>query len=79
MPVSFTQDIRHLFTDEDIEHMSTFFDLASYDDNKSHAQVIIRRLKGEGGARRMPPPPRPPWPPENIQLYEQWVKDGFSP
>lgn len=79
MPVSFANDILRLFIDEDINHMSTFFDLSSYDDNKAHATEILQRLKGEGGLRRMPPPPRTAWPPNDINLYQKWISDGCLP
>jgi hypothetical protein len=77
--VSFVNDIRRLFTDEDINHMSTHFDLSSYDDNKANAANILKRLKGEGGLRRMPPPPRPAWSSDQIKLYQQWITDGCEP
>jgi hypothetical protein len=79
MPISFATDIRHLFTDEDVNHMSTFFDLRDFEDNKANATNILQRLKGQGGLRRMPPPPRPAWSPEQINLYEQWISDGCHP
>jgi hypothetical protein len=79
MAVSFVKDIRPLFSDEDISHMSRFFALGSYDDNKARAEHILGRLKGEGGFRRMPPPPRPPWPSKDIELYQQWIADGCLP
>lgn len=79
MAVSFAKDIRPIYTDEDIDHMSTFLDLSSYDDNKANSTKILMRLKGDGGKRRMPPPPRAAWTPEQIALYQQWINDGYPP
>ena len=79
--VSFATDIRPLFTPMDIDHMSWFCDLSSYDDVKTHAQEILKRLKGQGGAVMPPPPPRGegPWPQSNIDLFGKWIADGYPP
>lgn len=79
MAISFAQDIRPLFTDEDIDHMSSYLDLSSLDDNKQNSASILQHLKGEGGFPRMPPPPRAAWSPQNISLYQQWVAEGCQP
>ena len=82
VPVGFAQDIRPLFTDIDVDHMSFFCDLSSYDDVKTNAQDILSRLKGMGG-NVMPPPPTHggdgPWPAERIALFETWISDGCAP
>jgi hypothetical protein len=80
-PTSFQQDIRPLFTDRDIHAMSKAFDLASYDDVKTHAAVIYDRIRGIGGAVMPPPPPRGegPWPQARIELFAQWMADGYQP
>ena len=56
-PTSFQADIRPLFTERDIRGMSKAFNLASYDDVKTHAAAIYDRIRGIGGAV-MPPRPR---------------------
>jgi hypothetical protein len=76
--VSFAKDIAPLFTATDVAHMSFFCDLSKYADNKTHAQQILQRLKGQGGAL-MPPPPASPWTVNQITLYEEWIAGGFQP
>jgi hypothetical protein len=80
-PASFQQDIRPLFTEQDIQHMIKAFNLASYDDVKKHAAVIYDRIRGIGGAVMPPPPPRGvgPWPQARIELFAQWMADGYQP
>jgi hypothetical protein len=73
--VGFNNDIRPLFTQIDINHMSFFCDLSNYDDVKTNAEEILRRLKGEGG-NVMPPPPRGPWSADKIALFQSWIDGG---
>ena len=49
-PTSYEADIRPLFTQRDIQGMSKAFNLASYDDVKTHAAAIFDRIRGIGGA-----------------------------
>ncbi len=72
---SFARDIRPLFRPVDIQHMQFAFDLSSYDDVKQNSQGILARLKGIGG-QRMPPPPAPPWPQPQIDLFDHWIQEG---
>jgi hypothetical protein len=78
-PVGFANDIRPLFTQMDIDHMSFFLDLSSFDDVKSNAADILSRLKGENGPV-MPPPPANggdgPWPANKIALFQAWIDGG---
>jgi hypothetical protein len=78
---SFQAHIRPLFTDRDIQAMSKAFNLASYDNVRAHAAVIYDRIRGKGGAVMPPPPPRGegPWPQAQIQLFAQWMADGYQP
>lgn len=80
--VGFAADIRPLFTDIDIEHMSWFCDLSSYADVKTNAKRIIRRLKGQGGPV-MPPPPEQdgdgPWSADKIALFQSWIDSNYQP
>ncbi len=80
-PTSFQKDIRPLFTERDIQAMSKAFSLASYDDVKAHADIIYKRIRGIGGAVMPPPPPRGegPWPQARIELFAQWMADGYRP
>jgi hypothetical protein len=80
-PTSFETDIRPLFTERDIQAMRKAFNLASYDDVKTHAAVIYDRIRGIGGAVMPPPPPRGegPWPQAHIDIFAQWMTDGYQP
>ena len=77
---SFQADIRPLFTDRDIRAMSKAFNLGSYDDVKAHAAAIYDRIRGIGGAVMPPPPPKGegPWPQSRIDLFAQWMEDGYQ-
>lgn len=78
---SFQSDILPLFAERDIRAMSKAFNLASYGDVKSHAVIIYDRIRGIGGAVMPPPPPRGegPWPQTRIDLFAQWMADGYQP
>ena len=78
---SFEIDIRPLFTQRDIQGMSKAFNLANYDDVKTHAGAILDRIRGIGGAVMPPPPPKGegPWPQSRIDLFAKWVSDGCQP
>jgi hypothetical protein len=81
MTTSFQADIRPLFTERDIQGMIKGFNLASYDEVKTHAAAIYDRIRGIGGAVMPPPPPRGegPWPQSRIDLFAKWVADGCLP
>ena len=78
---SYQSDIRPLFTERDIQAMSKAFNLASYNDVKTHAAIIYDRIRGIGGAVMPPPPPRGegPWPQDRIELFARWMADGYQP
>src|SRR5580698_3531205 len=78
---SYQSDIRPLFTERDIRAMSKAFNLASYDDVKTHAAAIYDRIRGIGGDVMPPPPPRGqgPWPQDRIELFARWMADGYQP
>jgi hypothetical protein len=80
-PTSFQSDIRPLFTERDVQAMSKAFNLASYEEVKANAAAIYDRIRGIGGAVMPPPPPRGegPWPQARIELFAQWIADGFQP
>jgi hypothetical protein len=78
-PVSFAADIRPLFTDIDIQHMSFFCDLSKFEDVRDNADDILDRLT-QTGLRQMPPTSSGgPWPPEQIELFRQWKEGGCAP
>ncbi len=78
---SFQGDIRPLFTERDIEGMKKGFNLASYDEVKTHAAAIYDRIRGIGGGVMPPPPPRGEgqWPQSRIELFAKWMADGCPP
>ena len=80
-PTSFQNDILPLFTERDIRAMSKAFNLANYDDVKTHAAIIYDRIRGIGGAVMPPPPPRGegPWSQSRIDLFGRWMADGYEP
>jgi hypothetical protein len=80
-PVGFQSDIRPLFTDRDIHAMSKAFNLADYEDVKTHAAAIYDRIRGIGGAVMPPPPPRGegPWSQDRIERFAQWIAGGYQP
>jgi len=79
MAVSFAKDIRPLFTPKDIQHMGFFCDLSNYDDVKTNAADILKRLKGIGGLVMPPPVDGGPWPASRIALFESWINGGCNP
>jgi hypothetical protein len=78
---SFQEDIRPLFTERDIHAMSKAFNLASYEDVKARATIIYDRIRGIDGTVMPPPPPRGegPWTQARIELFAQWIADGYQP
>lgn len=80
-PTSYQSDIFPLFTERDIRAMSKSFNLASYDDVKTHATAIYDRIRGIGGAVMPPPPPRGegPWTKDRIELFARWIAEGYQP
>jgi len=75
--VSFAQDIRQLFTDMDIAHMKVagvLLDDFEYMRDPAHAQKVLDTVST--GAM----PPRssgePPWPPDRVQLFRDWINAG---
>jgi hypothetical protein len=78
-PVSFATDIRPLFNDTDIAHMSWFCDLSKYDDVKTNAADILSRLDGSGGAVMPPKRSGGPWSPAQIALFQKWIDGGCAP
>src|SRR4051794_39708597 len=67
---TFTQDIRPLFRERDVEEMRFAFDLSDYDDVKEHAAAIYAEV--ENGNM----PCDGPWPEERVALFKQWLDAG---
>jgi len=73
MALSYEQDIRPLFRDQDRARMEWAFDLWSYGDVKDNAPGILERV--EDGSM----PCDGAWPPDRIQTFKTWVDEGMNP
>jgi CDGSH-type Zn-finger protein/truncated hemoglobin YjbI len=69
--LSFTTHIKALFRQRDRQSMKFAFDLWSCEDVRTQASEILERLK----AGSMPCDGA--WPPEQVQVFERWVKSGM--
>lgn len=74
MAVSFSSDIAPIFN-QFSGQMMWRFDLTNYDQVRANAQVIYGRINGGG----MPPAPFDPLTTEQIQLFQQWMAQGYQP
>jgi len=64
-------EIRSLFRPMDVESMEPFFDLSSYEEVRAHAEEIVLRLDD------MTMPCDEPWPPDQVQLFKDWMDAGM--
>ncbi|MCA1568361.1 MAG: hypothetical protein LC803_22485 [Acidobacteria bacterium] len=76
MAVSFSNDIMPIFN-QFKGQMMWRFDLTNYDHVKANASIIYDRISDPGGP--MPPPPLDPLSSDQIQLFQQWINDGYQP
>ena len=67
----FEQDIKPLFREDDKEAMDFIFDLWDYNDVSANAANILERL--EDGSM----PCDSEWPPEQIELFRNWIEAGM--
>jgi hypothetical protein len=72
-PVQFATQIKPLFRSKDRQSMQRHFDLGSYEDVSAHADRILERLR----AGTMPCDGA--WPPQQVELFERWVRGGKLP
>jgi len=73
MALSFANDIRPLFRDDDVETMKQFgLDLSSYDQVKEKAQQIYATL--EDGSM----PCDGPWPKDSVAMFKSWMDEGMA-
>jgi hypothetical protein len=70
--ISFDADIKPLFREQDRDAMRRAFDLWSYSEVVAHAESIEQRL-GDGSM-----PCDGAWPPEHVQLFQQWIAQGTA-
>jgi hypothetical protein len=75
--VSFTRDIRPMFTDMDVEHMKKTMDLSSRDSVLLHADAIYDAVS----SGHMPPRAsgEPRWTPEMCAKFKAWRDQGGQP
>ncbi len=57
--------------------MAWRLDLASYDDVKANAAIILGQINGAAGI--MPPPPFDPFPQSFIDAFIDWMNNGYPP
>jgi len=76
-PLSFSADIRPLFTDVDVSHMKQAgLDLSTRDSVASNAEGILSTVRS--GA--MPPPSEQrTWSKDKCDTFEAWMKQGCPP
>jgi hypothetical protein len=79
MAVSFARDIRPLFTEMDIAHMKGFgvlLDDFDYMRDPARAQKVLDAVS----AGAMPPggSGEPPWSPDSVQLFRDWIAAGHQ-
>jgi len=72
-PVQFASQIKPLFRTKDRQSMLRHFDLGSYEDVSAHADRILQRLS----AGTMPCDGA--WPPQQVDVFERWVRGGKLP
>jgi hypothetical protein len=95
MAVSFAADILPMFRTIDIEHMRDYGvalddynwmsdpaagslgSCPSFPDH-GNGRSVYGHLKGDC-APRMPPDPKAYWSQKQLDLYAQWMSDGFQP
>ena len=69
-------DVRALFTDEDVQHMLPFgLNLADQNEVCANFDVILQRVTANGPGR-MPPPPRPKWTVDEVNILRAWKAAG---
>jgi uncharacterized membrane protein len=76
--LSFSKDIRPLFTDLDVEHMKPAgIDLSSRDDVVAHADAIYETVQSGS----MPPASsgEPRWTERQCARFKQWQTQGCPP
>ena len=58
--------------------MAWRLDLASYDDVKANAQIILENITySPGNPPNMPPPPFSPFPQAFVDQFQAWVNAGY--
>jgi hypothetical protein len=69
-------DVQALFTDEDVQHMLPFgLNLADQNEVCTNFDAILERVTANGPGR-MPPPPRPKWTADKVNILRAWKAAG---
>ena len=71
--MSFADDVKPLFREEDRASMDFAFDLWSYDDVKANAPLILERV--EDGTM----PCDDAWSEDKIETFRTWIAEGYPP
>ena len=71
--MSFADDVKPLFREEDRASMDFAFDLWSHDDVKTHAALILERV--EDGTM----PCDETWSEDKIEVLRSWIAEGCPP
>lgn len=57
--------------------MAWRLDLASYEDVRANAEIIIGQITGD--PPQMPPPPFDPFPQSFVDAFANWMNQGYPP
>ena len=80
--VSFAADVKPLFRAVDVLHMKGFgveLDDYTYMSNPENAKSVLATLSPHDGEPPSMPPGGPYWTASQLELFEQWQKDGYQP
>ena len=80
MALSFANDIKPLFTAMDQDHMLNqvgLFDLWGYDDVKANSSGILDAVQNGSMPPRSSGESR--WTQAKIDIFKQWINEGFPP
>ena len=81
MPVSFSNDIKPMFREVDIEHMKVHgvnLDDYQYMSDATNNYANARAVRDSLAGRTMPPG-SPFWTAEQLSLYDEWTTAGHQP
>ncbi len=81
VPISFEKDIKPLFRTIDVDHMEAagvllddYAYMSEAGHNHANAVAVFDTLKNQ-----TMPPGGPFWPQDKVDLFAQWMSDGYKP
>ena len=80
--ISFSSDIKPLFSAIDISHMKRFgveLDSYAYMSNPENANKVLATLSPHDGEPPTMPPGGPYWTGDQLALFTQWQSEGYQP